>query len=709
MTRFTDIVEKVWGYNPQADVAVLEKAYVFSAKAHRGQIRLSGEPYLVHPIEVAYILVKMHLDVAGIAAGLLHDTIEDCQVDEKELERYFGEEITELVKGVTKIGLISYRSGEDSKVESFRKMILAMSKDIRVLLIKLADRYHNMQTLNFLPSDRQVEIARETLDLYAPLAHRLGIDWIKGDLEDISFKYLYPKEYRMIAERINKKKKDREAYINEVKELIRKRLEEEGLQVEVEGRAKRFYSVYRKMVRDGVELDDIYDLTGFRVIVKTVKECYMALGYLHHFFKPIPGKFKDYIGLPKANMYQSLHTKVIGPYGEAIEIQIRTHEMHRVAEEGIAAHWKYKDPRTFDPKEERVFSWLRRVMELQQELTDSKEFLEMFKVDLFPEEIYVFTPKGDVKELPRGATALDFAYSIHTDLGHTCCGAKVNGRLVPLNHVLKSGDVVEIITSPNKRPSKDWLNFVVTSKAKTKIRQWIKTEQREKSVALGRSLLEKELSRHNLSFPKLLKSGELLNIGREFSFKTEEDLFASIGYGIYTPQQILARLLPDEEKQLKERKTFWPKTREAKIRIRDLDGIVVRFAKCCNPIPGDEVFGFITRGRGLTVHASFCPNVHAYDEQRKVNVTWEIDEKETYPVRLKVVADDRKGLLSDISTAISSQDVNILSVDMKSRPGNLATGTYEMEIKSLPQLEKVIKAIAKVRGVRSVERLRGRG
>jgi GTP diphosphokinase / guanosine-3',5'-bis(diphosphate) 3'-diphosphatase len=709
MVRFNDIVEEILKYNPQADVEMLERAYIFSAKAHKGQVRMSGEPYLIHPLEVAYTLTKMNLDVPSVVSGLLHDTLEDSYVSKKEIEEYFGKEISDLVDGVTKISQIPLKTSEDSRVENFRKMILAMSKDIRVILIKLADRYHNVQTLNFLSPEKQVEIAKETIDIYAPLAHRLGIEWLKGELEDASFKYLKPPEYRTLKESIAKKKKQRDTYINEVKEIIRSKLEQLGLKAEVAGRAKRLYSIYRKMVLEGINVDDIYDLTAFRVIVENVKECYEALGYIHAFFKPIPGKFTDYIALPKANLYQSLHTKVVGPYGEKIEIQIRTQEMHELAEEGIAAHWKYKEGKVFNAKEDKVFAWLRRVIEWQHELKDNKEFIELFKIDLFPDEVYVFTPKGDVKELPKGATPVDFAYAIHSELGHRCVGARVNGRLVPLRHVMKSGDIIEIQTNPTHTPSKDWLGFVKTSKAKTKIRQWIKTEQRERSIELGKTLIEKELAKHGLSFSKMLKSGDILNISKEYSFETENDLFASVGYGLYTPLQVLGKVIPETEKTSKLTQIISTirRGRDSAIKIKGVDGLVARFAQCCNPIPGDQIMGFITRGRGLTIHVQDCPNVHNYDEQRKVDVTWELTKNFTYPVRLRVSGDDRRGLLSDISSVMTSHKVNIISAQAMTYPDKSAAGVYEIEIEHMAQLQKIIKSIQKLKGIRSVERMRG--
>jgi len=709
MVRFNDIVDEILKYNPQEDLSMLEKAYVFSAQAHKGQTRLSGEPYLVHPLEVAYTLTKMNLDISSVVSGLLHDTIEDSYVSKSEIEENFGTEVAELVDGVTKIGQIPLKTSEDSKVETFRKMLLAMSKDIRVILIKLADRYHNMKTLNFLSSNKQIDIARETMDIYAPLAHRLGIEWLKGELEDEAFKYLLPLEYKNVVSKITKKRKERDTYIEEVIELLKGKFQQFKLDAEIFGRAKKLYSIYRKTILEKLELDDIYDLTAFRVIVNNVKDCYLALGLIHSFFKPIPGKFNDYIALPKPNMYQSLHTKVVGPYGEKIEIQIRTHEMHKIAEEGIAAHWKYKEGSVFDPKEDKIFGWLRRLIESQQELKDNKEFMEIFKIDLFPDEIYVFTPRGDVKELSKGSTPVDFAYAIHSQLGHTCVGAKVNGRLVPLKYELKSGDTVDIQTNQAHKPSKDWLNFVKTSRAKTKIRQWIKAEQRERSIELGKSLIDKELSKYDLSLTKMLKTGELLGLAKEFSFETVDDLFAGVGYGLYSPMQVLGKIIPEVEKpgKLQQIISNIKNGKDNAIRVQGVDGMVVRFAKCCNPIPGDIIFGFITRGRGLTIHAADCPNIHTYDEQRKIDVTWEPNKNYTYPVKLKIIGDDRKGLLSDISSTMASNKVNIIGAQAMTNQDKTASGIYEVEVGNMSKLQKVIKSIQKIKGVKSVERIRG--
>src|SRR3990172_8799597 len=509
MLRFNDVLDWLHSYNPHADTDLLKKAYVFSAKVHMGQTRLSGEPYLIHPLEVAGILTQLKLDVASVATGLLHDTVEDTLTTLEEIRENFGDEIAQLVDGLTKISRIPLRSGEEGQAENFRKMILGMVKDIRVLLIKLADRLHNMRTLGYHSPEKQREIAQETLDIYAPLAHRLGIDWIKSELQELAFRYLRPDIYEEVQGKIAKKEKERERYVDEVIRMLKKKLYENHIEGEVTGRLKQIYSIYLKMKDQNIDFDQVFDLTAFRVVVNTIKECYDVLGLIHSLWKPVPGRFKDYIGLPKENMYQSLHTLVIGPYGERIEIQIRPHEMHKVAEEGIAAHWKYKEGKISEEADDKRFTWLRQLLEWQRDLKDDAEFIESVKVDLFPHEVYVFTPKGAVKQFPFGATPVDFPFSIHSDVGSRCVGAKVNGRIVPLKYELRSGDTIEIMTSPNQKPSKDWLKFVTTSRAKTKIRQWFKTEEREKSIILGKEILEKEFRKYSLQQAKLIKSGDL--------------------------------------------------------------------------------------------------------------------------------------------------------------------------------------------------------
>ena len=716
MFRFNDILERLTTYNPNADTDLLKKAYVFSAKVHLGQVRLSGEPYLNHPLEVTGILTQLKLDVASVATGLLHDTVEDTLTTLKEIQENFGEEIAQLVDGLTKISLISLRSSEEHQAENFRKMILAMVKDIRVILIKLADRLHNMRTLKYHTPEKQAEIAQETLDIYAPLAHRLGIDWIKSELEDLAFQYLYPEIYEEIRRKIAKKEKERTRYVDEMKRTLMKKLYENHIEGDVTARLKQTYSIYLKMKEQNIDFDQVYDITAFRVIVNSIKECYDVLGIIHSLWKPIPGKFKDYIGLPKENMYQSLHTTAIGPYGERIEIQIRTHEMHKIAEEGIAAHWKYKEGKVVEEAEDKRFTWLRQLLEWQRDLKDDREFIESVKVDLFPNEVYIFTPKGSVKPFPIGSTPIDFAYSIHSDVGSHCSGAKVNGKIVPLRYELRSGDTVEILTSPNQKPSKDWLKLVKTSRAKTKIRQWFTAEEREKSITLGKEILEKELRKYDLQQAKLIKSGELATVASEFSFQGVEDLIAAVGYGKITANQIIGKILPQEKleqqkEELKEGrfKHFIQKithTPRDALLIKGIDNVMVRYAGCCNPVPGDKVVGFITRGRGVTIHTADCQNAMDDDPHRKVEVEWDSTKEYSYPVRIQIYSQDKKGLLGDISNSISSQGANIKNARVDTTEDKKAISTFEVEIRDLNHLNKVIRALEKIKGVQRVERIR---
>ncbi len=716
MLRFNDVLERLTSYQPNADIELLKKAYVFSAKVHLGQVRLSGEPYLNHPLEVAGILTQLKLDVASVATGLLHDTVEDTLTTPKEVQENFGEEIAQLVDGLTKISLISLRSSEEHQAENFRKMILAMVKDIRVILIKLADRLHNMRTLQYQSPKKQVEIAQETLDIYAPLAHRLGIEWLKSELEDLAFQYLHPEIYDEIRRKIAKKEKERARYIDEVKRTLVKKLYENHIEGEVTGRLKQIHSIYLKMKEQNIDFDQVYDITAFRVIVNSIKACYDVLGIIHSIWKPIPGKFKDYIGLPKENMYQSLHTTAIGPYGERIEIQIRTHEMHKIAEEGIAAHWKYKEGKVVEEAEDKRFTWLRQLLEWQRDLKDNQEFIESLKVDLFPNEVYIFTPKGEVRQFPIGSTPVDFAYSIHSDVGNHCVGAKVNGKIVPLRYELRSGDTIEILTSPNQKPSKDWLKLVKTSRAKTKIRQWFTVEEREKSITLGKDILEKELRKYDLQQTKLIKSGELAKVANEFSFQGVEDLIAAVGYGKVTANQIIGKILPQEKleqqkeeleegrfKHLIQKITRSPKDA---LLIRGIDNVMVRYAGCCNPVPGDKVVGFITRGRGVTIHTADCQNAIDDDPHRKVEVEWDSTKEYSYPVRIRIYSEDKKGLLAEISNSLSSNKANIKNARVDTTEDKKAIGTFEVEIRDLNHLNKVIRALEKIKGVRGVERMR---
>jgi guanosine-3',5'-bis(diphosphate) 3'-pyrophosphohydrolase len=714
MLRFNDILERVLSYNPNADVDLLRKAYVFSAKVHLGQVRLSGEPYLIHPMEVTGILTQLKLDVASVATGLLHDTVEDTLAALEEIRENFGDEIAQMVDGLTKISRIPIRSSEENQAENFRKMILAMVKDIRVILIKLADRLHNMRTLKYHTPEKQVEIAQETLDIYAPLAHRLGIDWIRLELEDLAFRHLRPDLYEEIQKKIARREKERSSYIDEVKRTLMKKFYENHIQGEVSGRIKQIYSIYRKMRDQNLDLDEVYDITAFRVVVTTIKECYDVLGVIHSVWKPIPGKFKDYIGLPKENMYQSLHTTVIGPHGQRIEIQIRTLDMHKVAEEGIAAHWKYKEGKLEEADDKR-FTWLRQLLEWQRDLKDDVEFIESVKVDLFPNEVYVFTPKGTVKQFPFGATPVDFAYSIHSDVGNHCVGARINGKIVPLRYELRSGDTVEIITSPKQKPSKDWLKNVKTSRAKTKIRQWFAAEEREKSIVLGKEILEKELRKYGLQMAKLVKSGDLAKAAGEFSFQAVDDLIAAIGYGRITANQIIGKIVPqdtlEQKEELKEgvlKSLIQKVTRRPKdaLLIKGIDNVLVRYAGCCNPLPGDRVVGYITRGRGVTIHTADCQNAIDEDPNRKVDVEWDSTKEYNYPVRIRVDCQDKKGLLAEISNSISSQEANITNARVDTTGEKRAVCTFEMEIQNLNHLKKVIKALEKVKGVNRVERIR---
>ncbi len=715
MIRIDNILDLVLAYNPQADQDLIKKAYVFSAKVHMGQVRLSGEPYLVHPLEVSAILAQLKLDTATVVTGLLHDTVEDTYTTLEEIEKNFGQEIAFLVDGVTKISRIKMESSEEDQAESFRKMILAMVKDIRVILIKLADRVHNMRTLNFLASEKQRQIAEETIDIYAPMAHRLGIDSMKSELEELSFQYLHPDIHKGIQKKLAKKERERERYVGEVVRIITKKLYEYGLTAEVTGRPKKIYSIYKKMQTQNLDFEQVYDLIGFRIIVNSYKECYEALGIIHSMWTPVPGKFKDYINLPKVNMYQSLHTTVIGHYGETIEIQIRTHDMHRIAEDGIASHWKYKDGELIQEEEEKQFRWLRQLLEWQKDLKDSGEFLETIKVDLYPNDVYVFTPKGEVKEFPRGATPVDFAYSIHTDVGHQCIGAKVNSRIVPLTYLLQSGQRVEILTSTTHTPSKDWLKFVKTSRAKAKIRQWIMAEERERSIALGKEICEKDFRKFKLNLSKLLKSEELAKVASDFSFHEVNDLLAAVGYGKISSNQIIGRLVPSErlEKQRITEETRFTrlikritKKPHDAIVVKGIGDVMIRFAGCCNPLPGDRVVGYITRGRGVTIHTTDCGNILNGDAERKVEVEWNLDKNHSHPVRIRVISSNRKGLLADVSSSLSSNQVNILNAQVTTTEQDRAVSTFEIEIRDLRHLQRVTRSLEKVKGVLQVKRLK---
>jgi len=725
LLRLNDILDRVSAYHPAPDLDVIKKAYVYSAKVHQGQVRKSGEPYLIHPLEVAGILAELKLDEASIVTGLLHDTIEDTLATPEELIELFGDEVAQLVDGVTKLSQFSASatvSQEEKQAENFRKMIVAMARDIRVILVKLADRTHNMRTLEHMPPEKQQRIAQETLDIYAPLANRLGISWIKTELEDLSFRYLRPEEWTDLSGKVEGRRKERDRYIDDVINVIRSKLKAAGIESRVTGRMKHLYSIFRKMRAQGIGFEQVHDVIAFRIIVKTLPTCYEALGIVHSLWKPVPGRFKDFIAIPKPNMYQSLHTTVIGPFGERVEIQIRTEEMHRIAEEGIAAHWAYKEGRHGLGKDDEKFAWLRQLMEWQQDLKDPKEFLETVKVDLFTDEVFVFTPKGDVRSLPRGATPVDFAYSIHSDVGARCVGAKVNGKIVPLRYKLKNGDTVEVLTSPQGHPSKDWLTFVRTSRAQARIRAYIKEQEREKSLELGHEVLDKDMRRYGLNLNKLTKSGEIDRIAKDLGVSDAESLIAAIGYGKVAPAQVLARLLPEDKLAEKPKdgepppptgvgrltemlKKVAGRPTKQGVRINGIDDVLLRFGRCCNPVPGDSIVGFITRGRGITVHTLGCEKVLSTDPERRVDVSWDVKGDFKRPVTVRVITGDRTGLLAEISKTFSEKGVNISQANCRLTGDDRAVNTFEVSISDLRQLKDCIHAIERIQGVFSVERV----
>jgi len=713
--NLSGLIERVHGYDNAADVELIRRAYEFSAAVHKGQKRASGDPYFTHPVEVAGLIADLKLDVSSVATGLLHDTVEDTLTTLGEIEEQFGSEIAGLVDGVTKISQINFNSREEKQAENFRKMIVAMARDIRVILVKLADRTHNMRTLDSLGAERQHDIAQETLDIYAPLAHRLGIYWMKSELEDNALRYLHPEVYYQLKRNVAKKKAERERYIQEVITVLGKRLEENGIEAEVTGRPKHFYSIYEKMQTQNLLYDQIFDLVAFRVIVDSIRDCYGAVGVAHANWKPVPGRFKDYIALPKANMYQSLHTTVIGPYGERMEVQIRTHEMHRVAEAGIAAHWRYKGGRRVAEEDAQRFTWLRQLLEWQQHTQDPQEFLRSVKEDLFSDEVFVFTPNGDLLNFPDGATIVDFAYRIHSEVGQHCAGARVNGRMVALRYRLRSGDTVEIITTASQTPSKDWLDFVKTPRAKQKIRNWIKFQQRTRSVAVGREILERDLSRFHLELGKLRKEGRLQKLATDLGQRDEEGLLASIGYGKVTVHQALAHLVPADVLQQQPaeegtlRRLFRKITRQnhGGVRVSGVEDMLVRFGKCCDPLPGERILGFVTRGRGVTVHSVDCPRVLESDPERRVEAVWQDGAAGPRPVTVEVMCVDEPGLLAAISKAISAAGVNITGAQVHSIPDKKALNTFQVVVSSVDQLNRVIRSLGKVRGVMKVARARG--
>jgi GTP pyrophosphokinase len=712
MIRITDILDKVAELYPAADLDIIDRAYIFSARVHDGQVRLSGEPYLSHPLEVAGILADMNLDPVSIAAGLLHDVIEDTHSTPEQIEEMFGPEVRHIVVGVTKLSTLPFSSAQARQAENIRKMLLAMADDIRVILIKLADRLHNMRTLQFHKEAKRRQIARETMDIYAPIAARLGIYWIKNELENNSFMYLMPEEFARIESLVATGREEREHFVATVKGFISEKMAASGLACEVLGRYKNAYSIHQKMISQNLAFEDVYDIIAFRIILDTIPQCYEALGMVHSLWKPIDIKFKDYIARPKPNMYQSLHTTVIGPKGERIEIQIRTQEMDRVAKSGIAAHWSYKEGQALDETASKRFAWIQDLVENQENIRDPEEFLENVRIDLFPDEVYVFSPKGEVKTLPKGGTPVDFAYLIHTEVGSQCTGAKVNGRMVPLSHELATGDTVEIITSKNHNPSKDWLKFVKTVKARARIRQWIKTQEKERSLSLGREMCEKAFRKHRLNFNNLLRSEKMTEVVEQFGFKSVDDLMVSVGYGKTTPLQVLRKFVPKTEEEEKPHSILdrligrvRRKKPKAGVLVKGLDDILIRFGKCCQPVPGDPIIGYITRGYGVTVHRTNCINALKVNPDRQIDVEWTESNTESYPVKILISAIDRVGLLADIATNISKLEANIASLTTDMRANKTAEIHLTLAIRDTEHLNRVLAAIRKIRLVQDVRRI----
>jgi GTP diphosphokinase / guanosine-3',5'-bis(diphosphate) 3'-diphosphatase len=717
VTKFRELLRRMRDNRPNDDLELVRKAYEFSQKHHSGQQRASGEPYLVHPLEVALVLSEMKMDSVAVAAGLLHDSVEDTSVTIVDIRKEFGEHVAHLVEGVTKISKIDFSSQEEQQAENLRKMMLAMVDDIRVVLIKLADRLHNMRTLEHLPAARQQKIARETLDIYGPIAHRLGMGKIRGELEDLGFRYLDPIAYQQVHDAVEARRKKGEQFLSSVGRVLREKLDEASIDANVESRIKRLYSIHKKLVKQRISVDQVYDLYAMRVITKSVQDCYAVLGIVHNLWRPVPGRIKDFIAMPRPNLYQSLHTSVITEEGVSFEIQIRTEEMHRMAEEGIAAHWKYKDG-PVSAREEQELAWLRQVVEWQRDVTDPSEFLSTLKVDLYPEEVYTFTPKGKVVVLPREATPIDFAYTIHTEVGHSCVGAKVNGRMVPLRHKLHSGDIVEIITQPGHKPSRDWLAVVRSSRARNKIKHWLNIHQRERAIEIGKKLIEKEARKYRISL-KDIKDADMRRIASDYGLGQPDDLLAAIGYGKYSARQILGKLAPASEPEstmpLEEesaigsvvRRVFGGEHSNA-IRVKGHGDLLVYRARCCNPIRGETVVGYVTRGKGVAVHSVSCPNVTnlMYEPERRIDVEWGKDEgaPTAFPVKLTVFCDDRFGMLKQITAVISDTNTNIRSIGSRSENGQ-AHVDIVIEIADLKHLESIIQGVRMIPGVHDVQRL----
>ena len=719
VTKFRDLMKRMQANRPTDDLELVKRAYDYSLHVHTGQTRASGEPYLVHPLEVALVLAEMKMDPVAVAAGLLHDSVEDTSVTIVDIRKEFGEQVAHIVEGVTKISKIDFATKEEQQAENLRKMMLAMVDDIRVILIKLADRLHNMRTLEHLPLERQQKIAKETLEIYGPIAHRLGMGKIRGELEDLGFKYLDPIAYEQVKGAVESHRKVGEAFLARVEGMVRDKLKEAGITAKVESRIKRYYSIHKKLVRQRINVDQVYDLYAMRIITRSVQDCYAVLGIIHNVWRPVPGRIKDFIAMPRPNFYQSLHTSVITEDGTPFEVQIRTEEMHKMAEEGIAAHWKYKDGAVSAQDEQRL-AWLRQVVEWQRDVSDPNEFLSTLKIDLYPEEVYTFTPKGKVVVLPRDSTPIDFAYTVHTEVGHSCVGAKVNGRMVPLRHKLHSGDIVEILTQPGHKPSRDWLAVVKSSRARNKIKHWLNIHQRERAIEIGRKLIEKEARKYRIAL-KELKDEEFQRIASDYGLGRPDDLMAGIGYGKYSARQVLAKLTPAAGQPLTEAEA----TREPEsavtsvvrrvfggdnnaITVKGSGDLLVYRARCCNPIRGEGIVGYVTRGKGVAVHAVSCPNVVnlMYEPERRIDVSWARDDAapSTYPVKLTVFCDDRYGMLKQITGVIGDAKSNIRNIEARTS-NSQAVVDIVLDITDLKHLETIVNGLRKIPGVRDVQRL----
>jgi len=712
MVQFEELVRKVQEYRPNDDLDLLRRAYEFSASEHRAQKRISGEPFVSHPLEVANVLADMKLDVVCLAGGMLHDVVEDTPITIDRVREEFGPDVARIVEGVTKIGRIQLLSPEERQAESLRKMVLAMVDDIRVVLVKLADRLHNMRTLEYLPPDKRERIARETIEIYAPIAHRLGMGKIRGELEDLAFRFLEPEAFEEIKKAVESRRKLNEEFLEEVRALVEAKMKEQAIPARIEGRIKRLYSIWKKLKRQHISIEQVYDLLAVRIITDTVKDCYAALGTIHNTWRPVPGRIKDFIAIPRPNLYQSLHTSVIGPHGQPFEVQIRTEEMHRVAEEGIASHWKYKDGRPLAEQDEERFAWLRHLVEWQQEMRDPGEFLSTLKIDLYPEEVYTFTPKGKVIVLPREATPIDFAYAIHTEVGHRCVGAKVNGRIVPLKYKLRNGDIVEITTQANHTPSRDWLALVKTSRARNKIKHWINVTQRGEAVEIGKKLIEKEARKYDIVL-KRIPDEDFQRVSRDYGCTQTDDLYAGVGYGKFAARQVLARLSPavPSESEPAQRLSGGAKrslglSRDLAIQVHGHGDLMVYRAKCCSPIRGEPIVGYVTRGKGIAVHSKSCPNVEKllYDAERRIEVQWAGPKYSLYPVKLTLFTADRQGLLADVTSVISGVQSNIQNIEARTGD-NQANIDVTLDIVDVEHLEKIISSLRKIDGVYQVERV----